>query len=225
MARAVLEARDLEVWRGDTPVLRGLSLQAGAGEVVVVVGGPGAGKSTLLRCLGLDFPPRAGTILLHGADITAVTPQRRRSLRSRAIELVHPPAPDGVPDHTVPAGRAGMLLRGPGPEAVPVAGMRQRVQIAKALTATHDVLMLDEPLAGVDGDARDRIIELLQRLRRETRVAVIVATRDVDVAGLLADRVAVLSGGRIVESGTVVQVLASPRHDHTRSLLEGRRSA
>ncbi len=225
MARAVLDVRDVAVDHGTTAVLRGVSLEVNAGEVVAVVGAEGAGKSTLLRCIGLDFAPRAGTVALNGVDVTDVSVERRRYLRSQVVALVHPPAPDGVPDHTVPAGRAGMVLRGPGPGAVPVAGMRQRVQIAKAITSAHDLVLLDEPLRGVDDDARDRILELLHRLRRETPAAVVVATRHPEVAALLADRVAVLHDGRIVESGRTAKVLASPRHPHTRSLLDERRSA
>jgi len=132
--RPVLEARDL--WAGDpvAPACRGVDLAARAGEVLVVLGGPGAGKSQLLRCLGLDFAPLSGAVLLHGIDIAGVSPERRRRLRTEAIELAHPPAPDGDPDPTASTPTTGFVLGTRRPKTLPVAGMRQRIQIAKALT-------------------------------------------------------------------------------------------
>ena len=142
----------------------------------------GPGKSQLLRCIGLDFPPASGSVLVQGVDVTGASSERRRQLRARSIELVHPPAPDGVRDLTVPGTRAGVLIQA-GPRATaPVAGMRQRIQIAKALAQGADVLLLDEPLVGVEHGVRARILELLQRLRTETATAVVVATRDPEVA-------------------------------------------
>ncbi|HTT86262.1 MAG TPA: ATP-binding cassette domain-containing protein [Acidimicrobiales bacterium] len=224
MTRPILEVRDLCIDSGRR-VTAGVSLAVEAGGVLCVLGGEGAGKSRLLRCIGLDFPPASGTILVRGTDVTGANPDRRRQLRARTIELVHPPAPAGVPDSTVPGGRAGMLVApGPAPTA-PVAGMRQRIQIAKALVHGAEVLLLDEPFVGVEHAVERRILELLDRLRTETETAVVVASRHPEVARAVSDEVVVLVEGEVVEKGPAVKVLDSPRHPRTRDLVEPRRSA
>lgn len=219
MARPILEVRDLCIGVGPEARGRGVSLAVGPGEVAAVLGRPGAGKSRLLRCIGLDFAPSSGAVLLNGVDVTGVTGQPRRELRSRSIELVHPPAPDGEPDDTVPGARSGVLLRPPQRPAVPVAGMRQRIQIAKALSHRSDVLLLDEPLIGVEHGVRLRILELLRRLRAERNTAVVIATRDVALVRMVADHVVVLDDGEAVESGPARSVLDAPRHHCTESLV------
>ncbi len=215
MVRPVLEVRNLCVDSGETAASRGVSFTVDAGQVLCVLGGEGAGKSQLLRCIGLDFPPASGSVLVQGVDVTGSTSERRRQLRARSIELVHPPAPAGVRDLTVPGTRAGLLIQaGPGATA-PVAGMRQRIQIAKALSQGADALLLDEPLVGVEHGVRMRILELLERLRTETATAVVVASRDPEVARALADEVLVLDDGEVIETGPVARVLDSPRHHRT----------
>jgi ABC-type multidrug transport system ATPase subunit len=225
VARPVLEVRHVCVDSGETAACRDISFAVEAGQVLCVLGGEGAGKSQLMRCIGLDFPPTSGSILVQGVDVTGATSERRRQLRARSIELVHPPAPAGVRDLTVPGSRAGVLLQaGPGATA-PVAGMRQRIQIAKALAHGADVLLLDEPFVGVEHGVRLRIMELLERLRTETQTAVVVASRHAEVARALADDIVVLDEGEVVESGPAEQILEDP-HDHrTRALVEARRSA
>jgi len=224
VARPVLEVRSLCVGSDDAAACRDISFAVEAGQVLCILGGEGAGKSQLLRCIGLDFPPQSGSVLVRGVDVTGATSERRRQLRARTIELVHPPAPDGVRDLTVPGTRASLLLQAGSGATAPVAGMRQRIQIAKALAHGADVLLLDEPFVGVEHGVRARILELLQRLRTETETAVVVATRDPEVAAALADDILVLDG-EIIEFGTAAQVLESPRDHRTRALVESRRSA
>jgi ABC-type glutathione transport system ATPase component len=225
VARPVLEVRDLCVVSGTTTACRDINFAVEAGRVLCVLGGEGAGKSQLLRCIGLDFPPSSGAILLRGSDVTGATSERRRQLRARTIELVHPPAPAGERDSTVPGTRTGVLLQASSGPTAPVAGMRQRIQIAKALAHGADVLLLDEPFVGVEHGVRVRILELLQRLRTETETAVVVATRDPEVARAVADEILVLVDGEVVETGPPLTVLESPRDHRTRSLVEARRSA
>jgi ABC-type glutathione transport system ATPase component len=225
VTRPVLEVQNLCVDRGDTAAFRDVSFAVEPGQVVCLLGGEGAGKSQLLRCIGLDFPPASGTVTVQGVDVTGATSERRRQLRARSIELVHPPAPSGVRDLTVPGTRTGLLIQ-PGPGATtPVAGMRQRIQIAKALSQGADVLLLDEPFVGVEHGVRLRILELLARLRTETGTGVVVASRDAEVARTLADVIVVLDDGEVIESGPAAQILESPRHHRTRALVESRRSA
>jgi peptide/nickel transport system permease protein len=225
MARPVLEVRQLCVGPAPTPTGRGVSFAVEAGHVVGILGGEGAGKSRLLRCIGLDFAPVHGAVLLRGVDVTGATGERRRQLRARSIELVHPPAPSGVRDTTVPEARSGLLLQGGRAATAPAAGMRQRIQIAKALTHGADALLLDEPFTGVERGVRGRILELLDRLRAETETAVVVASRDPEVLRAVADHIVVLHDGEAVEEGAAAGVLDAPRHHRTRALVEDRRSA
>lgn len=224
MPKPVLEVRELWVGEGPAAACRGVSLTVHSGEVVCVLGGERAGKSQLLRCIGLDFAPSSGKVLLNGTEVSGVSSDRRRELRARSIELVHPPAPEGTPDHTVPGARSGLFVSSSRRTTVPVAGMRQRIQIAKALTHRSDVLLLDEPLAGVDAPVRARVLELLDRLRSGGATAVVIATRDPDLARI-ADRVVVLHDGAVIESGLPDRVLEDPRDPRTRRLVEERRSA
>jgi ABC-type glutathione transport system ATPase component len=223
VARPVLEVRDLCVGSGESTACRDISFTVEAGQVLCLLGGEGAGKSQLLRCIGLDFAPASGTIAVQGIDVTGATSERRRQLRARSIELVHPPAPDGVRDLTVPGTRTGLLLQAAHGSA-PVAGMRQRIQIAKALSQGADLLLLDEPLVGVEPGVEVRIMELLERLRTETATAVVVATRDPEVARALADQILVLAG-EMIETGPAGQILDAPRDHRTRALVQARRSA
>lgn len=198
MAKAILEVRNLWVGEGANAAVAGVSFSLGRGEVLGIAGGPGAGKSRLLRCIGLDYPPTNGTVWLRGEQVTGATADRRRQLRARRIELVHPPAPEGEPDATVDRGVQGGLLPVRRLTTVPVAGMRQRIQVAKALTNGTEVLLLDEPLAGLDEPVVARIRELLCRLRHEVGTAVVLASRDGRLCAELADEVLVLDRGQVV---------------------------
>jgi ABC-type glutathione transport system ATPase component len=222
MARVVLEVRDLWVGEGRGAAIQGVGFSVGAGQVVGLLGGAGAGKSRLLRCIGLDYPPSSGSILLRGEELGGATPERRRRVRSTQIELVHPPAPDGVDDSTVPSGRPSLLIGATRRATVPVAGMRQRIQIAKALTNRVDVLLLDEPFAGVEPAVQARIRELLGRLRQEAGTAVVLATRDPELCATLADELVVLDEGAVVEQGDAPVVLTAPADPRALALLTGR---
>jgi len=203
MGRAVLEVRDLWVGDGPSAAVRGVNFAVGPGEILGVLGGPEAGKSRLLRCVGLDYPPTRGDVLLRGEEVSGATSEVRRQVRARRIELVHPPAPQGEPDPTVARGHKSVLLPITRAATVPVAGMRQRIQMAKALTNATEVLLLDEPFAGVDPAVSGRIRELLRRLRAEIGTAVVLATRDASVCYELADEIVMLDHGAVADRSVV----------------------
>jgi len=98
-------------------------------------------------------------------------------------------------------------------------GQRQRVVIAGALALEPNVLVADEPVASLDASVRGEILALLLRLRRELGLAALVITHDLGLAWNIADRVAVMFRGELVEVGSVEQVLLDPQHDYTKSLL------
>ncbi|MGH7732445.1 MAG: ATP-binding cassette domain-containing protein [Gemmatimonadales bacterium] len=194
MARAVLEVRDLWVGEGPDAPVQAVSFSVGTGRLLIVRGGAGSGKSRLLGCVGLDQQPTRGAVLLRGEDLTSALPERRRAARAGGwIELVHPPVHgcDGTP----PVARRTIGIVAPRAATVPMAGMRQRIQLAKALGNRAEVLLLDEPLAGVEPAVARRILELLHRLRTEVGTAVVLATRGHEQSVALADEVLTLERG------------------------------
>ncbi|WP_312868257.1 ABC transporter ATP-binding protein [Amycolatopsis pithecellobii] len=241
-SEVLLAARDLRVTFGDINAVAGVDLQVRAGEIVALVGQSGSGKTTLARTLlGLQ-KPTSGEVLFEGSPVTA------RGLKAyrRQVQLVlQDPASALNPRHTVyEAVAEGPRIHGlPGDERQRViealeaaelrparrflsrlphelsGGQRQRVVIAGALALRPSVLVADEPVASLDASVRGEILGLLLRLRREHGLAALVITHDLGLAWNIADRVAVMYRGRLVEVGTVDTVLLDPRHDYTKALL------
>jgi peptide/nickel transport system ATP-binding protein len=224
--------------------LRDVHLEVAENEIVALVGESGSGKSTLARTLlGLQ-KPTAGRVHYAGMPL----PASGAALRSyrRQVQLV-PQDPTGSlnPRHTVYEAvaeglrihRIGEDERGRVAEALDAAelrpaehffprlphelsgGQRQRVVIAAALALRPRVLVADEPVSSLDATVRGEILSLLVRLRAERGLSALVITHDLGLAWNIAERVAVLYHGEIVEVGDVNQVLLDPQHDYTRTLL------
>ena len=244
----LLAAHDLRVEfraRGERiRAVNGVDLAVHPGEIVALVGQSGSGKTTLARTLlGLQ-QPTSGRVEFDGAPL----PRGGAGLRGyrRQVQLVlQDPTSALNPRHTVyEAVAEGLRIhRVPGEEAELVAdalakaelrppetffaelphelsgGQRQRVVIAGALALGPRVLVADEPVASLDASVRGEILALLLRLRAELGLAALVITHDLGLAWNIADRVAVMYRGELVESGPVEQVLLDPRHPYTRRLL------
>jgi len=244
----LLQARDLAVRfraRGvEARAVDGVNLEVHSGEIVALVGESGCGKTTLARTLlGLQRPS-AGEVLFDGRPL----PSSSRALREyrRQVQLVlQDPTGALNPRHSVyEAVAEGLRIhRIPGNEREQVAealaraglrpperfflrmphelsgGQRQRVVIAGALALQPRLLVADEPVASLDASVRGEILALLLRLREELGLAALVVTHDLGLAWNIADRVAVMYLGRIVEVGPVEQVLTAPRHPYTKALL------
>nr|WP_312895061.1 ABC transporter ATP-binding protein [Nonomuraea soli] len=221
----------------------GVNLAVGEGEIVALVGESGCGKTTLARTLlGLERPT-SGQVLYGGAGLDYGS----RALKAyrREVQLVlQDPTGSLNPRHTVyeavaegprihglaneeeivrdALSRAGLrpperfFLRYPHELS---GGQRQRVVIAGALALAPRLLVADEPVASLDASVRGEILALLLRLREELGLSALVVTHDLGLAWNIADRVAVMYLGRIVESGPVEQVLTAPRHPYTQALL------
>ncbi|ONI86705.1 peptide ABC transporter ATP-binding protein [Saccharothrix sp. ALI-22-I] len=240
----LLRAEGVRVDYGTTTAVAGVDLEVRAGEIVALVGQSGSGKTTLARTLlGLQRPT-AGRVLFEGAEL----PRSASGLRAyrRQVQLVlQDPTSALNPRHSVyEAVAEGLRIhRIAGDEPTQVAealshaelrpperffpslphelsgGQRQRVVIAGALALGPRLLIADEPVASLDASVRGEILALLLRLRRELDLAALVITHDLGLAWTIADRVAVMYQGELVEQGTVEQVLLAPRHDYTRTLL------
>ncbi|MFI6292349.1 ABC transporter ATP-binding protein [Nonomuraea sp. NPDC050790] len=244
----MLEARELSVVhpaRGGRPPARavdGVNLQVRPGEIVALIGESGCGKSTLARALVGLVPPTAGQVLYQGAPLD---PRRLRAFRRRVQLVLQDPGGALNPRQNVfDAVAEGPRLHGESEGlrervrgALAKAGLRppeefyrrhphelsggqqQRVVIAGALALDPEVIVADEPVASLDASVRGEILKLILSLRDELGLSALVVSHDLGLAWNIADRVAVMYLGRIVETGTVEEVLQRPRHPYTRALL------
>jgi oligopeptide/dipeptide ABC transporter ATP-binding protein len=221
----------------------GVNLDVGPGEIVALVGESGCGKTTLVRTLlGLERPT-AGEVRFDGEPLR-YTNRALKAYRRRVQLVLQDPTGALNPRRTVyDAVAEGLRIHRIGDERAVVAealsraglrpperffqryphelsgGQRQRVVIAGALVLNPQVLVADEPVASLDASVGGQILELLLRLRDESGLSALVVTHDLGLAWNIADRIAVMYLGRIVETGPVEEILREPRHPYTTALL------
>ena len=231
-----LQANDLEktfVLRGRRRhrlfALRGVSLQLHAGEAIAVVGESGSGKSTLLRLLAGLMKPDGGKIERAPGRPQMVFQDAGASLTPwltigelLSERLIHE-STSGA-DRQERVARAleqvdlSPALAGSRPSELS-GGQRQRVAIARTIIVPPSILLCDEPTSALDVSLAASVINLLGRLRAELSISMVFVTHDLAVARTVADRIAVMYLGRIVEEGPVEAVCADPGHPYTRALL------
>jgi oligopeptide/dipeptide ABC transporter ATP-binding protein len=231
--------------RGTVRALDGVDLEVGRGECVALVGESGSGKTTLGRCALRLIEPTAGRARFDGEDLLALTGSALRRRRRRFQMVFQDPAGSLDPrqrvgsivaeplaihtdlDRADRAARAAELLAlvGLGPELAGrfphelSGGQRQRVGIARALAPEPDLLVADEPVSSLDVAVRGQVLDLLGGLRERLGLALLLIAHDMAAVERLADRVAVMYLGRIVEIGVAGELLARPLHPYTASLL------
>jgi peptide/nickel transport system ATP-binding protein len=210
--------------------LNGVNLEVADGEAVAIVGESGSGKSTLLRIiagleradqgeigLGPGARPQmvfqdAGASLTPWLTVGSLIGERLRGERlgapARRQRVTAALSHVGLPAEVASA-RAGQLS----------GGQRQRVALARATVVPPEVLLCDEPTSALDVSLAAGVLNLIGRLRRELGMAVLFVTHDLSVARVVADRIAVMYLGRIVELGGAGEVVARPRHPYTKALV------
>ena len=223
----------------------GVDVEVAAGECLGLVGESGSGKTTLGRCLIRLLEPTSGTIRFAGEDITALDQGELRRRRRRfqmifqdpygslnprlSVEdaLAEPIVVHGIAKGAAVAERVRELLRVVGlPASAAVryphefsGGQRQRIGIARALATEPSLVVADEPVSALDVSVRAQIINLLAELQQRLGLALLFVAHDLAVVEQIADRIAVLYLGKVVELAPVRQLFGRPLHPYTVSLL------
>jgi peptide/nickel transport system ATP-binding protein len=246
MNAPLLDVDDLHVTyrstRGPIPAVRGVSFQLGAGETLGLAGESGSGKSTMTMAL-LRLVPEGttitGSVTLAGEDVLAMKPGRLRAVRWAEAAVVF----QGAQHVLNPVRRVSWQIQ----EAIDVhngtnkvadlleqvgiprwridayphelsGGQKQRVMIAMALACDPQLLIADEPTTALDVMVQAQVLKLLADLQRDRGLAMIFITHDLSVLSTVADRLAVMYAGRLVETGPAKEMLRGARHPYTKAL-------
>jgi peptide/nickel transport system ATP-binding protein len=238
-------AREARQW---VHAVDGVSFSLARGEMLALVGESGCGKTSTAQTILRMVNPASGTIRLNGTDITGLSQQQMRPLR-RTLQMIYQDpyealdprfrVQDAVAEPMLVHGiggsraerrdlviraleRAGLAPAEQFLERYPhelSGGQRQRVTIAAALVLGPDLLLADEPVSMLDVSVRAGVLSLLDGLRRDGDMGILMITHDLSTAAHFADRIAVMYLGRIVEQGPARDVVRNPQHPYTRALL------
>ena len=228
--------------QGPVEALKGIDLTIQPGEVFGIIGKSGAGKSSLVRVINLLNRPSTGQVIVGGQDLTQLNDAQLREAR-REIGMVFQhfnllSSRTVFDNAALPLELAGMdkaairervnpLLELVGLSALAdrypaqiSGGQKQRVGIARALASRPKVLLSDEATSALDPETTRSILDLLRQVNRELGLTVVLITHQMQVIKQVADRVAVIEAGRIVEQGRVLDVFTRPQQAITKSLID-----
>jgi phospholipid/cholesterol/gamma-HCH transport system ATP-binding protein len=235
---------DLHKSFGTKPVLRGVNLEIGEGETMVIIGQSGSGKSVLLKHMIGMLKPDSGQVFVDGVDVAALQPRELQKILRKFGMLFQGAAlfdsltvaenvAFGLKRYTrhsrkeiqdiVSESLAEVGLRGV-EDLMPhelSGGMKKRVGLARAIAYRPEIILYDEPSTGIDPIRADSINDLINQLKRDHGVTSVVITHDMVSCYKVADRIAMLYGGVIIETGTPAEIQASP-NPVVRQFISGR---
>ena len=219
-----------------------ISVEVQDGDIFGIIGMSGAGKSTLVRTINLLERPTSGRVVVDGRDVTDLSGAALREYRRRVAMifqnfglLAQKTVLDNVCFPYLAANgkvtdgnraralelldRVGLAEKASSYPSQLSGGQKQRVAIARALACEPEVILCDEATSALDPKSTNTILKLLRDINEETGVTLVVITHSMDVVQKICKNVAVLEGGRVVESGEVARVFADPKAEATRVLL------
>src|SRR5438105_1389362 len=230
--------------KGEVRAVDDVSLEIEAGETLGLVGESGSGKSTLGRLILRLIEPTSGTVAFAGKEVTAMSSRELRKLRRDMQIIFQDPFASLDPRMKVLdivteplvihnergdlRQRASELMRAVGMDASALGryphefsgGQRQRIGIARALALKPKFIVCDEPVSALDVSVGGQIVNLLRQLQKDFGLTYLFISHSMPIVRYLATRIAVMSHGKIVESGDAEQITARPAHEYTRKLLE-----
>lgn len=249
MNNILLSINNLSVKINSRAVVDGVSFDIKRGEVFGLVGESGSGKSMTALSIGRLLPKGAcmtGEILFDGRDIMKSSEGEMRSLRGKRVAYVfQDPASSLNPVFTIgyqlmetsPVKSGDEAMRRlkevhiSDPERIYRSyphqlsgGMRQRIMIAMALMNSPELLILDEPTTALDVTIQNEILGLIEEIIGVEKVSALFISHDFGIISRMCDRVAVMNRGRIVEAGEAGSIIAAPREEYTKSLIEAVRA-
>lgn len=232
----MIELKALTRQFGHISAVDNLSLEVRPGELLAVLGPSGCGKTTMLRLIGGYEHPDSGSIHLNGKDVTSLPPEQRHIGMVFQNYALFP--------HLTVAGNVdfGLRMQGIGREecrrrvaqalafvnlpglesrrpATLSGGQQQRVALARALAIEPEVLLLDEPLANLDRRVREQMRVELRALQQRLSITTILVTHDQEEALTLADRIAILDHGRLIQCGTSIELCLRPASEAVSDFL------
>ncbi|MDZ7687651.1 MAG: ABC transporter ATP-binding protein [Halobacteriales archaeon] len=230
----MLEVRDLTKEFGDETAVESLSFEVKKGEFVTLLGPSGCGKTTALKAVAGLVEPDGGRVFLRGEDVTDTKPEERRvgmvfqttslfprmTVRENVEYALKPHVEDGTERGERADDYLGLVRMTDKEDALPETlsgGEARRAELARALSYEPDVMLLDEPLTGLDRALRNELKDEIKRVHDETGVTTVLVTHDQEEAISVSDRVVVLNDGEKEQEGTPRDVY---RHPRTRFVAE-----